>query len=296
MVVAELSQVSASSEDVALAHKIESRLKRIFFHEDFDDLVAARKIIGPMPSLESYIEKRRQLRLESNRLSMPDHIRAACDEPLLSAEQEIHLFRRYNYHKHRAMVRLEQGNLMVACAELKLADSVRKQITSANVRLAISITKKYSGHRHFEDLISESYFYTLRAVDYFDWRKGFKFSTYLTMVVRRAMGKAAFMFTQHDYRYSTDDDSFEEGIVSGSSGHAEEAHIKSLRDIIEQLLEHCTPRERAVIELRFFEEKTLQAIADDYGVTKERIRQLEKRGLERIQEMAAELGLKYEDM
>jgi RNA polymerase primary sigma factor len=89
--------------------------------------------------------------------------------PLLSAEEEIDLAQR-----------MEQGD-----------EEAKKQLCEANLRLVVSIAKRYVGRGMlFLDLIQEGNLGLIKAVEKFDWRKGYKFSTYATWWIRQAITRA----------------------------------------------------------------------------------------------------------
>ena len=92
----------------------------------------------------------------------------AAKHPLLTAEEEIELAKR-----------IEKGDL-----------AAKERMINANLRLVISIARKYQGQGlPLGDLIQEGMLGLIRAVEKFDWRKGFKFSTYGTLWVRQAIGR-----------------------------------------------------------------------------------------------------------
>jgi len=92
----------------------------------------------------------------------------AARHPLLTAEEEIELSKR-----------IEKGDMVA-----------KERMINANLRLVISIARKYQGQGlPLGDLIQEGMLGLIRAVEKFDWRKGFKFSTYGTLWVRQAIGR-----------------------------------------------------------------------------------------------------------
>ena len=103
---------------------------------------------------------------------LDNYFKRVGDVDLLSRDQEVELAQR-----------IENGDNLA-----------RDHMISANLRLAISIAKKY--HRpsyNLEDLIQESNIGLMKAVDRFDWRKGFKFSTYATWWIRQSVTRFTMM-------------------------------------------------------------------------------------------------------
>lgn len=120
------------------------------------------------------IDNERELDLSvSDSINIDDHVRMYLKEigrvPLLSAEEEIELAER-----------IEQGD-----------EEAKKRLCEANLRLVVSIAKKYVGRGMlFLDLIQEGNLGLTKAVEKFDHRKGFKFSTYATWWIRQAITRA----------------------------------------------------------------------------------------------------------
>ncbi len=106
-------------------------------------------------------------------INIDDHVRMYLKEigkvPLLSAQEEVELAKR-----------MEEGD-----------EEAKKRLAEANLRLVVSIAKKYVGRgMQFLDLIQEGNLGLIKAVEKFDYRKGYKFSTYATWWIRQAITRA----------------------------------------------------------------------------------------------------------
>ncbi|MFH1979167.1 MAG: sigma-70 family RNA polymerase sigma factor [Patescibacteria group bacterium] len=248
--------------------------------------------------------------------------------PLLTAQEEKDLARR-----------IEKGD-----------EDARKSLTQANLRLVVSIAKKYinrSPNLTILDLIQEGNMGLFRAVEKFDWRRGFKFSTYATWWVRQAITRAladqsrtiripvhmveSISKYQQVNRRLTQElgrDPLVEEIASEMSiepekvrhmqkisqetvsleapvGDSEEdstlgefiedekilspdqeAARRLLKDQMKEILVDLTPREQKILEMRFGLgdgiTHTLEEVGKEFGVTRERIRQIEAKALEKM--------------
>lgn len=136
--------------------------------EDFD----AEKISGDREDSGDEEDENTEAAITKS-VAVDDHVRMYLKEigkvPLLTAEEEIELAKR-----------MEAGD-----------EEAKKKLCESNLRLVVSIAKKYVGRGMlFLDLIQEGNLGLIKAVDKFDWRKGFKFSTYATWWIRQAITRS----------------------------------------------------------------------------------------------------------
>ena len=123
------------------------------------------------------------------------YLREAAQIPLLTAAEEVELSRRIELCR-RAYQELSRGNVASGRAQelqqiIQEGQIAREHMIRANSRLVISVAKKYVGRGlPFTDLIQEGNIGLMRAIRNFDYRRGFKFSTYATWWIRQAISRA----------------------------------------------------------------------------------------------------------
>ncbi len=270
--------------------------------------------------------------------SVQMYLREIGKVPLLTAEEEVRLAKG-----------IEKGDQLA-----------KKKLTEANLRLVVSIAKKYVGRSHnlsFLDLIQEGNIGLFRAVEKFDYKKGYKFSTYATWWIRQAITRAIAdqsrtiripvhmvetinKYTQtvrrlvqelgreplaeeiaaemgievdkvrYIIKISQETVSLESTVGGGDNesilgdfiedteqaAPSQEAARTLLKKHINEALSELTPREQKILKIRFGLEDgithTLEEVGKEFGVTRERIRQIEAKAFEKIREQKSLKKLK----
>src|SRR5205085_1920102 len=156
--------------------------------KEFKRPTAAERILAPTP--ETPVSARKVKRPSG----LPPYLASLYEVPLLTAEQERHLFRKYNFLKYRASkLRDELDATRPSVRQMDQIESLHAQavetkneIIRANLRLVVSVAKKYMpGPDKFFEAVSEGNISLMKAVEKFDYTRGFKFSTYATWALQK---------------------------------------------------------------------------------------------------------------
>jgi len=237
---------------------------------------------------------------------IPAYFAALYATPLLTPAGEAELFRRMNFLKFLANAK--RSKLNPDCPDLqqieeiesllKQAHATRNLLVESNLRLVVSIARKLADQYYpFDDIVSDGNVALLNAIEKFDFARGFRFSTYATHVIQRDL-----------YRFSRRRRELAKKTVSGveewlsaaaedqESSEQQGETFDRWQNLLILMQRELTEREQIILSLRLGIDiekgpQTLQAIAGELGISKERVRQLEVRAISRLQQAAAEARL-----
>jgi RNA polymerase primary sigma factor len=275
-------------------------------HPQFDQAAAGESLFACPLALEPASEKLAAATLNRVGADLPACLGRLCEAKLLTPAQETLLFERMNFLRHQATQvrsaldpqRPSRRSLELLDRLLVLADWHRDRIVEANVRLVFSIVKKFvNSDNSFDDLLSDGIVALMRAVDKFDVGRGFRFSTYATQVVRRNAYRDLVQGHQERAKMVSGvenldmelSDEYRQSAISEKRWHELRARLSVMLDALDR-------REKFIIRARFSlgshrRVHTLQALANRLGVSKERVRQLEHRAMEKLRSMVGESQL-----
>lgn len=266
---------------------------------EFDDPAKAAEILGPMPDEEAFFDKVRSMRAPKD---VDPQMAYLYEKPLLTREQEAHLFRKMNYLKHKMHVlresidpaRAKVSELRQLDALSEQAKAVRDLLIECNQRLVHNLASKHlSPGQVLDELKSDANLSIMRAVEKFDYSRGNKFSTYATWAVMKNFARSIPDENVRKQRYVTGTDEVFDAKADVRTDEQEVLAVAdAARNRVNQLLEGLDPRTREVIKMRTGlaggREMTLEQIGQHFGITKERVRQINVRGMKQLREKAAE--------
>lgn len=222
--------------------------------------------------------------------------------PLLTQIDEFHLFRAMNFLRSRAALvrgRLDhewpQAELLdeIESAQFQ-ADQIRNHIIRANLRLVVAVAKRYvDPFNSLADLVSDGNISLIRAVEKFDYSRGFRFSTYATWALRKNFHRSIGKQRLDRGRYVAAEDLISQVTANERAEQTTQQVLGKLRSTLDDILGRLEDRERSIVTARFGLDAaghphTLQEIADQMGICKERVRQLQARAMLKLQTFADE--------
>jgi RNA polymerase sigma factor (sigma-70 family) len=272
-------------------------------NDTFDDVTQETDILSPMPDAEAFETARRGMRVPKD---APPELASLYETPLLTREQEAHLFRKMNFLKHKASKLRNQLEVarartedLNAIEELQdQAHTIKEMLVNCNMRLVVSIAKRHAAQSdNFFELLSDGNVSLLRAVEKFDYSRGNKFSTYASWAIMKNFARSIPEEKHRRERYVTGhEELFEAAQDNRSDEHEIVASAEQATHKVNRLLEYLDPRERQIIRLRAgldsgAEGMTLEKIGQQLGITKERVRQLNVRAMKKLRTLAEDQKL-----
>ncbi len=271
-------------------------------NDEFPRTTAAREqaVLGPAPD-----PAKPPQRIQPP-AGLPPYLTSLYEIPLLTREQEVHLFRKMNYLKYKAsqlVARLDperpDSRLLDRIEQLyQQSVAVKNAIIRPNLRLVVAMTKRYARSREpLFELVSDGNISLMQAVEKFDFARGARFSTYATWAIIKNFTQTISKEYRDRNRFRTaSEDVFLTAPDLRTNQQAEKSAQIQREDEIAQLLGQLDARERRIIRYRLGldsdrEPMTLREVGSTLGVSKERIRQLATRAIAKLREAAVEQGL-----
>jgi RNA polymerase sigma factor (sigma-70 family) len=225
---------------------------------------------------------------------------------LLTAAQERVIFSQFNYCRYRVCrvkdQLIDQPHPDPDLARELLdwherADAYRSQIADTNLALVLAMAKRTRMNpTDFPDLISEGNMALLRAVDKFDVGRGFKFSTYACRAILKAFSRQGIKFSKYRGMFPTDFDPKLErsNYVAEKNAAHEDDCVDEVKRIVHLNTADLSDVEQKVVAARFnvspdredpeAKPLTLEQVGKQIGVTKERVRQIQNKALDKIRD------------
>ncbi len=280
-------------------HLLERKIDYIY-NPQFD-LPGADELVLTEPPSETSDGKPKHPRVPKD---LPPYLASLYEIPLLTTKQERWTFRKYNYLKYRAdrlRKELDLNHIRAAALGrierlLAQVEVVKNGIIRANLRLVVSIARKHlSGPQTLLELVSDGNVSLMRAVEKFDYSRGFKFSTYASWAIMKNFARSVPKERYLLDRFVTGAEEVLDlvGPLERYDPHA--TSLSELRESLEVVLAQLSARERSIVVGHFGLDsagrtQTLEQISRRMGISKERVRQIERRAMEKLRSMLKPIG------
>lgn len=234
---------------------------------------------------------------------LPPYLASLYAIPLLTKAEEAYHFRKMNYLRFKAAeLRKNLDRLHPRAKEmdqiekyLDQATEIKNFLIRSNLRLVVSIAKRHmKPNTSFFEMVSDGNMSLIRAIEKFDFTRGFKFSTYASWAIMKNYARSIPAESVQLDRFRTgNEEIFQSSSDPRSDAVQDERINQKQRELILSILDHLDPREREIIVHRYGLSEggaplTLEQVGSRFGVTKERIRQLESRALRKMRKLAQE--------
>lgn len=237
---------------------------------------------------------------------LPPYLASLYSIPLLTKEEEVYYFRKMNFLKFKAAelretidpTRPKTKDMNQIEEYLDKAVEIKNFLIRSNLRLVVSIAKRHikpSGN--FFEMVSDGNMSLIRAIEKFDYSKGNKFSTYASWAIMKNFARSIpAEHTRLDRFRTGKDEIFMQSTDTRDNPFQQELNNKKQHQALMGILDQLDDREKNIILYRYglikgSEPQTLEQVGTRFGVTKERIRQLEARALKKARKIAQEEGL-----
>ena len=263
----------------------------------FDEAGAAEMILQAPPVVE---HKTATVRVPPG---LPPYLSSLYSVPLLTKDEEVYYFRKMNFLMHQAaqlQAQIDPSQPKTKDMDsieslLEQANEIKNFLIRSNLRLVVSIAKKHmKPNCNFFEMVSDGNISLIRAIEKFDFTRGFKFSTYASWAIMKNFARSIpAEYTQMDRFRTGNEELFQQASDPRTENLNEELVNKRQHEALVGILSQLDPRERDIIVSRYGltdgkPPQTLEQVGQKLGVTKERIRQLESRALQKLRKIAEE--------